>query len=94
MLRSKAGEAIALTNLTNAAKDRMMPVIHLVHTPPATFSQNIGTAWNGRPMALDGTFQTGIAGTAQSFTQMFNQIGRAGVALIPSIECKTLHHPI
>lgn len=86
MLRSKAGEAIALTNLTTAAKDRMMPVFHLVNTPPATFGASVGAAWAGRPMVLDGTFQTDIAGTAASFTQMFGVIGRATVRLIPSIE--------
>jgi hypothetical protein len=86
MLRSKAGEAIALTNLTPAAKDRMMPVIHLVHVPSATFGQTVGAAWTGRPMALDGTFQTDIVGSAQNFTQIFAQIGGAHVQLIPSIE--------
>lgn len=90
MLRSKAGEATALTNLTAPAKNRMMPVIHLVHTPPASFANNIGTAWTGREMALDGTFQTDIAHTAQGFVQIFNQIGGAGVNLIPSIECNSV----
>lgn len=89
MLRSKAGEAIALSNLTVAAKDRMMPVVHLVHEPPATFGQTVGAAWTGRPMALDGAFQTEITGSAQSFTHMFAQIGGARVRLIPSIEYGT-----
>lgn len=89
MLRSKAGEASALSHLTTASKDRMMPVIHLVHVPPATFGQTVGAAWAGRSMALDGTFQTDITGTAQSFSHMFAQIGGTRVSLIPSIEYNT-----
>lgn len=86
MMRSRAGEATALANLTDPAKDRMLPVIHLVHVPPPTFGATVGDAWTGRPMALDGTFQTDITGSPQSFTNMFDQIGRKKVALIPSIE--------
>ncbi len=86
MLRSKAGEAVALTNLASAAKDRIMPVIHLVHVPPASFGASVGAAWAGRPMVLDGTFQTDITGSATSFIHMFGQIGRARVSLIPSAE--------
>jgi hypothetical protein len=86
MLRSKAGEATALTNLTTAAKSRMMPVIHLVNAPPPTFSQTVAAAWRGMPMALDGTFETNISGSAQNFSQMAAQLGSAGVSLIPSVE--------
>jgi Beta protein len=90
MLRSKAGEATALTHLTPYAKNRMMPVIHLVHVPPATFGAAVGQAWSGNPMGLDGTFQTNNTGSTTSFTQMFNLIGRSRVSLIPSIECNTI----
>lgn len=61
-------------------------MIHLVHVPPDTFGDRVGDAWTGLPMALDGTFQTEIAGSAQSFVQMFDRIGRKRVSLIPSIE--------
>jgi hypothetical protein len=86
MLRSRAGEATALTNLTVIAKSRMQPVVHLVHKPPATFGDAIIGAWKSLPIALDGTFQTDILGTAQPFTQMFDHLGKGGVRLIPSIE--------
>ena len=86
MLRSKAGEAIALSILTDAAKNRMMPVVHLVHLPPKTFAKSVGDAWSARPMALDGTFQSDITGNASSFVQMFDQIGKLKVKLIPSTE--------
>ena len=86
MLRSKAGEGIALTNLTNAAKDRIMPVFHLVHTPPTTFGDVIAGAWTARPLALDGTFQAFTLGATTEFTQIFNTLGRGGVEVIPSID--------
>jgi hypothetical protein len=86
MLRSKAGEAIALSNLTGAAKSRMVPVIHLVHKPPATFSESMVASWAGLAMALDGTFQSNVTGSANTYNQMFDQIGKGKVPLIPSIE--------
>jgi hypothetical protein len=89
MLRSRAGEVTALSNLTTAAKGRMMPVLHLVTKPPNNFGVATIAAWSGRPIALDGTFQTNTTGSAQNFTSLFNQIGKGGlnkVLLIPSIE--------
>jgi hypothetical protein len=86
MLRSKAGEGTALSNLTDAAKDRMMPVIHLVHEPPRTFGDVAAAAWANRPMALDGTFQTFTVGSTTGFTQIFNTLGKGGVQVMPSID--------
>jgi hypothetical protein len=86
MLRSKAGEATALTNLVNSAKDRTRPVIHLVHKPPATFADAIIAAWAGRHLALDGTFQNAINGNAAGYTHMFDRLGKGKVAIIPSLD--------
>jgi hypothetical protein len=86
MLRSKAGEAEALTNLTPPAKGRMMPVIHMVHKPPATFGASIVAAWATRPMALDGTFHCDVTGSPHLYNAMFDHIGKGKVDLIPSID--------
>jgi hypothetical protein len=86
MMRSKAGDAIALSHLAAGSRDRVLPVIHLTHLPATTFASAISSAWTGRPMALDGKFQCDMTGGTQVFNQMFDQIGRARVAVMPSIE--------
>jgi hypothetical protein len=87
MLRSKAGEAVALMHLAPAMKERVFPIAHLTQFPPATFAAAAAAAWCGHGMALDGQFQCDMLGSTRGFEQMFDQIGRGGVALIPSIEC-------
>lgn len=86
MLRSKAGEATALSQLDSSAKDRMLPVVHLVHNPPATFGDALIATWASRPLALDGTFQNTISGNAANYTHMFDRIGKGKVAVIPSLD--------
>ena len=86
MLRTKAGEATALTNLDNSAKERILPVFHLVHKPPGGFVDAVAAAWSGRSMALDGTFQTTITGTSSTYLQIFDRIGKAKIAVIPSLD--------
>jgi len=86
MLRSKTGEATALANLDKTAKDRILPVLHLVHKPPGTFADAIIGAWAGRHLALDGTFQFDVTGSTSTYTQMFDRIGKGKVLIVPSIE--------
>ncbi len=86
MLRSKAGEAIALTNLSVSAKDRLLPVVHLVHNPPASFATVIGAAWTGRPLALDGAFNAYVSSSTTQFSQTLNTLRAAGVQVEPSID--------
>src|SRR5262249_20122522 len=62
------------------------PVFHLVHNPPATFSESIMSSWSGRLLALDGTFQISVAGTASAYTQMFDRLGKGKVLVIPSLD--------
>ena len=86
MLRTKAGEGTALTNLTLAAKDRLLPVFHVVHKPPASFGNVIAAAWTGRSMALDGTFSFVVTGSGAAYSQLFDHIGKGKVAVFPSVE--------
>ena len=87
MLRSRAGEAVALTHLRDAMKELVLPIVHLTPFPPTTFAAAVGAAWCGRRMALDGKFQTDMLGRTAGFEQMFSGIGSHNVALIPSIDC-------
>src|SRR5690242_5637774 len=90
MLRSKAGEAVALTHLADSMKQHVFPIAHLIPFPPARFAAAVAAAWCGHGMALDGQFQSDMLGDARTFEQMFDDIGRGGVALIPSIECHAM----
>jgi Beta protein len=90
MLRSKAGEAVALTHLAEAMKRHVFPIAHLTQFPPATFAAATTAAWCGRRMALDGQFQSDMLGSTRAFEQMFDQLGKHQVALIPSIECHAM----
>ncbi|MEQ9244684.1 MAG: hypothetical protein RLO21_01740 [Nitratireductor sp.] len=85
-MRSKAGEATALRELDPNSKDRIFPIIHLSSNPPNTFADALSKAWNGRPLALDGLFNLAASGATTMFTNIFNDIGTAGVEVIPSIE--------
>jgi hypothetical protein len=86
-LRSKAGEAVALENLSAPAKARMLPIIHVSEAPPPTFAHRAGPAWAGLPMALDGMFNYGSTGSLQDFNTVFHALGAAAVGVIPATEC-------
>jgi hypothetical protein len=71
-------------------KQHVFPIAHLTQFPPATFAAAAAAAWCGHGMALDGQFQSDMLGSTRGFEQMFDQIGRGKVALIPSIECRAM----
>lgn len=87
LLRSKAGEAVALQHLVAANKQRIFPLIQISEQPAARFVPDAGAAWTGLPMALDGVFNFNFTGSTTHFTQMFSGLGRAGIHVIPSVEC-------
>ena len=90
MLRSRAGEAVALMHLPDATKDDVLPTVHLIPYPPASFATAVAAAWSGHRMALDGKFQTDMLGRTDGFEQMFVEIGSRNVAVIPSIDCHVM----
>ena len=65
MLRSKAGEALALKHLAASMKRHVFPIAHLTQFPPATFAAATA-AWCGHGMALDGQFQSDMRGSTRS----------------------------
>jgi len=85
LLRSKAGEAVALRDLDQAATDRIFPVIHLPEKPTSRFASKFADAWRNRPIALDGRFHFDTVGGAGTFSSLFAALGAAGVPVIPSI---------
>lgn len=52
LLRTKAGEAIALQHLTDTAKSRILPLIHVSEKPAATFASRVAQVWTDRRWPL------------------------------------------
>jgi hypothetical protein len=86
LLRSKAGEAIALQNLDAAAKQRIFPIIHLAENVPGTFASRMASAWVGLPLALDGYFNFAATSSGAQITAVANALTAAGVRVVPSVE--------
>jgi hypothetical protein len=86
MLRAKAGEAIALQQLTPQAKGRMFPVFHLATAVSGRFAQTVGTAWAGMPLGLDGLFNFDHTGSGADTLAAFNDLSSLGVTVVPSVE--------
>lgn len=85
LLRTKAGEATALQNLSAAAQQRIFPIMHVVAEPAAAITAQIAQAWAGREMALDGHFNFGVTGSITHFATLLNDLRANGVPVIPSI---------
>src|SRR5690606_32484311 len=79
ILRSKAGEGKALRHLSQAAKERTVPIITLLPQAPATFATAVKSGWTGHAMALDGSLDSA------SFTNTFRGLGDAGVRILPVV---------
>lgn len=86
MLRSKAGEAVALQHLSVAAKQRAFPVIHLTVPVKLGFVQKLISAWAGRPLAVDGTWNFSQTGNTTAFTATITALRAANVTALPSVE--------
>ena len=86
LIRSKAGEAIALANLEPATKARIFPVVHLTGTVAAQFVTRLIADWAGRPIAIDGLFNFSEAGSAADLVNIITALRTGGVPAQPSIE--------
>ena len=86
MLRAKAGEATALLSLSDAAKNRMFPILHLASTVPANFAARVGPAWAGRRVGLDGLFNFDATGSGAALQALFAGLSALDVTVVPSIE--------
>ncbi|MFZ1964933.1 MAG: hypothetical protein WAU78_15950 [Roseiarcus sp.] len=85
MLRSKAGEADALGNLSVAAKKRIFPVFHVTASPPITFAVKLGKAWTGQSFALDGSYNFEVTGSSHTYVSLFNSLQASEATAIPAI---------
>lgn len=85
IVRTKAGEADALGNLSPAAKDRVFPVIRMTNSVPVTFQKKMVGQLGGMRIALDGTNSLDNTGNLNAFTALFNGLGNGGLPVIPVI---------
>lgn len=85
VVRTKAGEADALGNLTPAARGRTFPLIRLTGQVPVTFQPKMIASCAGFPVALDGIYNFAVTGGAVAYNSLFNGLGGNGVPVIPVI---------
>lgn len=85
MLRSKSGEVTALEHLPVQARQRLLPIMHLVARPPTTFVQRLAAVWD-QEVGIDGLFNLSITGSVQPFTGAIAALRQAGVTALPSVD--------
>ncbi|RWP31940.1 MAG: hypothetical protein EOR03_21670 [Mesorhizobium sp.] len=88
VVRTKAGEADALGNLSPAARARVFPLIRLGGTVPATFLPKMIASAAGFPIALDGIHNFTVTGSAAAYNALFNGLGAGGVPVIPTLSLR------
>ena len=86
MLKTKAGEVDALTNLDQAVKQRVLPVFHVTTSVAASFAPGIGGASANRLAAVDGTFSFNTSGGTATFNHVIQSVRQHNVRAYPSID--------
>ena len=85
MIKTKAGEITALTNLAAATKDRVLPVFHVTSTVTPNFARALGNAWSARLLTVDGSFSFNTTGNINTFTSVLGGIRQHGARAYPSV---------
>jgi hypothetical protein len=85
VLRTKAGEVDALSNLPAHAKERIFPIIRMTTTVPVTFQAKMHRDLTGFPIALDGANNSAETGSTAAFLTLLNGLGQGGVPVIPAV---------
>lgn len=85
VVRTKAGEADALGNLSSTARAKIFPLIRMTDSIPISFASKLAANAPGTPISLDGTYNHSITGTAAPYIALFNQLGSLGFPIIPVI---------
>jgi hypothetical protein len=85
MLRTKAGEADAIGNLSKPAKARIFPIFHVTAAPPGTFVARLTKAWAAGAIGLDGSYNFEVTGSSHGYLAMFESLKKGEVSVLPSI---------
>jgi hypothetical protein len=85
-LRTKSGETTALGKLAAQDKARVVPVMQVTPAISASFASDMGTAWAGLPLVLDGSNEASSTGSVNSFNTLFATLGARGVRVYPLVD--------
>lgn len=84
-LKAKAGEIVALENLTPSARARVLPLIHIGETLSPNFGKRMAAAWTSHPLAVDGAFNHGSSGSVTSFVALIQELRNKGASVMPCV---------
>lgn len=85
MLKTKAGEAVALENLAPAVKARTFPVLHITTLLSPLFTKKLIAGWAGLPIGVDGKFNFLQHHTTATFSAFIQALRNGGIPAIPSL---------
>ena len=85
MLKTKAGEVVALENLQPATKDRVLPILHITTSVSPRFAPGMGAAWTNRPLAVDGSFSFNTSASTAPYSALIRALRQNGVSAYPCI---------
>lgn len=85
LVRTKAGEADALGNLSVSAQGKVVPIVQVTTEVPDTFVNRVTAQMAGRTIALDGSYNHRVTGTTATFLALANSLSGAGLTVVPSI---------
>lgn len=85
MIKTKAGEISALSNLHATRKDRVEPVFHVTTSVAPSFVPALSNIWSGRRLAVDGRFSFNTTASTAQFNAVLRGLRNASVPAIPSI---------
>lgn len=85
MMKTRAGEVTALTNLPPPVRGRILPVLHVCETVAAGFAPSLAAGWAGQLTALDGAFNANHQQNANAFTTLLQAMRNGGIPTMPSV---------
>ena len=86
ILKTKAGEVVALGQLSNSQKGRLFPIFQIGENPPPTFAQKMATHWHARGAGIDGLYNYNFTGHTGAFDATFSALANSGIPVIPSAD--------
>ncbi|MCG5538981.1 beta family protein [Halorhodospira sp. 9622] len=88
ILRSKAGEIDALSQLSKPSSQKVEPIFALVPSPSQTFAARLIDAWKGRTAFVHGGYHYESSGSAEYSRQVLSELGDGGVKIAPAFTIK------
>lgn len=84
MMKTKAGEITALSNLPALSRSRILPLLHVCENVSPSFAKELAIAWSGNLAGVDGSFNFIHSGSSTAFTALVVAMRNGGIATVPS----------